>query len=434
MSSSSSAITLEEFTSRIAGAVNGAPGLAGIWVVAETSDVRRSGHCYLELVKKHPVTGDPVARLRGTIWRGTFAQIDMKFSEATGQRLESGMKVMVRVTASFHPAYGLSANITDIDPSYTLGDLMRRRLEIINRLRAEGIINLNREMEWADVPLRVAVVSAPGAAGYGDFIHQLYTSPSRLDFRVRLFPALMQGAGAPDAIIAALEAIASEEDEWDCVVIIRGGGATSDLAAFDNYDLASNIAQFPLPVIIGIGHERDVTVLDYVANMRVKTPTAAAEWLIARGEEALGELDRLAQEVYRIASDVLAGSREQLARIAAVLPHLPATALGNARARIDRLSLALGDTVSSKLRPEASRLDVIAERLVSAPSVVIERQRAVLDRLEGLVKVLSPQATLARGYSITRVGGHAVTSATSLTPGTIVETILSDGVVRSTVG
>ncbi len=175
-------------------------------------------------------------------------------------------------------------------------------------------------------------------------------------------------------------------------------------------------------------------MLDYVANMRVKTPTAAAEWLIARGEEALGELDRLAQEVYRIASDVLAGSREQLARIAAVLPHLPATALGNARARIDRLSLALGDTVSSKLRPEASRLDVIAERLVSAPSVVIERQRAVLDRLEGLVKVLSPQATLARGYSITRVGGHAVTSATSLTPGTIVETILSDGVVRSTVG
>ena len=344
------------------------------------------------------------------------------------------MKVMVRVTASFHPAYGLSANITDIDPSYTLGDLMRRRLEIINRLRAEGIINLNREVEWVDVPLRVAVISAPGAAGYGDFIHQLYTSPSHLDFRVRLFPALMQGAGAPDAIIAALEAIASEEDEWDCVVIIRGGGATSDLAAFDNYDLASNIAQFPLPVIIGIGHERDVTVLDYVANMRVKTPTAAAEWLIARGEEALGELDRLAQEVYRIASDVLAGSREQLARIAAVLPHLPATALGNARARIDRLSLALGDTVSSRLRPEASRLDVIAERLVSAPSVVIERQRAVLDRLEGLVKVLSPQATLARGYSITRVGGHAVTSATSLTPGTIVETILSDGVVRSTVG
>ena len=429
----SSAITLEEFTARIAGAVNGSPGLAGVWVVAETSDVRRSGHCYLELVQKHPVTGDPVARLRGTIWRSALAQIDAKFSGSTGERLGSGMKVMVRVTASYHPAYGLSGNITDIDPSYTLGDLVRRRQEIVARLRAEGIIDLNREAEWPDVPLRVAVISAQGAAGYGDFIHQLYTCPSRLDFRVRLFPALMQGSGAPGSIISALEAIASEEDEWDCVVIIRGGGATSDLAAFENYDLAANIAQFPLPVMIGIGHERDVTVLDYVANMRVKTPTAAAEWLIARGECALGELDRLGHEVLRLASDMLAGSREQLARIAALLPHLPVTALGNARIRVDRLARALGDSASARLRPEYSRLDVLAERVASAPMAAIDRQRGVLERLEGLVKVLSPQATLSRGYSITRVGGHAVTSVRQLSAGTVVETTLADGSVRSTV-
>jgi exodeoxyribonuclease VII large subunit len=426
-------ITLEEFTARIAGAVNGVPGLAGVWVIAETSDVRRNGHCYLELVQKHPVTGDPVARLRATVWRGTLARIDAKFTGATGQRLESGMKVMVCVTASFHPAYGLSANITDIDPSYTLGDLMRRRLEIINRLKAEGVIDLNRQLEWPDVPLRIAVISARGAAGYGDFIHQLYTSPSKLAFRVALFPALMQGASAPDSIICALEQIAAEEEMWDCVVIIRGGGATSDLAAFDNYDLAANIAQFPLPVIIGIGHERDVTVLDAVANMRVKTPTAAAEWLIARGEEALATLHDLGTEIYRLASDLLAGSKEQLARLSAILPQLPAIAMDNARKRVDRLNVALSDVAMARLRPEASRLDVMAERIASSSATVIERQRAMLDRMDGLVQVLSPQATLSRGYSITRVNGHAVTDASALAPGDIIETTLASGTIESKV-
>lgn len=316
-------ITLEEFTSRIAVAVNGAPGLAGIWVTAETSDVRRPGHCYLELVQKHPLTGEPVARVRATIWRSTFARIDAAFTQATGQQFGSGIKVLVRVTASFHPAYGLSANITEIDPSYTLGDLVRRRREIIARLTDEGIIDLNRSLMWPEVPLRMAVISAPGAAGYGDFVHQLFTNPSRLDFRVRLYPALMQGASAAASIIAALEQIAADEEMWDGVVIIRGGGATSDLAAFESYELAANIAQFPLPVIIGIGHERDITVLDSVANMRVKTPTAAAEWLIARGDEALATLHRLGSEIYMLASDLLAGNREQIARIGAALPISP---------------------------------------------------------------------------------------------------------------
>lgn len=426
-------ITLEEFTARIAGAVNGAPGLTGVWVVAETSDVRRSGHCYLELVQKHPLTGDPVARLRATIWRNVLTHIDSVFTRATGQRLESGIKVMVRVTASFHPAYGLSANITEIDPSYTLGDLMRRRQEIIDRLRSEGIIDLNRQLEWPDVPLRIAVISAQGAAGYGDFIHQLYTNPSRLDFRVRLFPALMQGSAAPDSIISALEQIALEEEEWDCVVIIRGGGATSDFAAFENYDLAANIAQFPLPVVIGIGHERDVTVLDSVANMRVKTPTAAAEWLIARGDDALATLERLGSEVYMLASDLLAGSKEQIARIGATLVQLPAAALNNARSRLDRLALAVSDSAATCLRPEMSRLDILAERLTASAESVIERRRAQIDRLDDMIQVLSPQATLARGYSITRVNGHAVTSATDLAPGDRLVTTLASGTVTSTV-
>ncbi len=424
-------ITLEEFTSRIAVAVNGAPGLAGIWVTAETSDVRRPGHRYLELVQKHPLTGEPVARVRATIWRSTFARIDAAFTQATGQQFGSGIKVLVRVTASFHPAYGLSANITEIDPSYTLGDLVRRRREIIARLTDEGIIDLNRSLMWPEVPLRMAVISAPGAAGYGDFVHQLFTNPSRLDFRVRLYPALMQGASAAASIIAALEQIAADEEMWDGVVIIRGGGATSDLAAFESYELAANIAQFPLPVIIGIGHERDITVLDSVANMRVKTPTAAAEWLIARGDEALATLHRLGSEIYMLASDLLAGSREQIARIGAALPHLPDMALRNARTRLDRLAVAVSDAASTCLRPEMSRLDVMAERLTASAEGVIERQRARLERIDGLVQVLSPQATLARGYSITRVNGRAVTSAADIRPGDIIHTTLASGTIES---
>lgn len=245
-------------------------------MTAETSDVRRAAHCYLELIQKHPTTGEPVARVRATIWRSAFARIESDFMAATGSRLASGMKVRVLVSVNYHPAYGLSLNITDIDPVYTMGDLVRLRMEILSRLQKEGVLELNRSLDWPDVPLRIAVISAQGAAGYGDFVHQLYTNPRCLRFTTRLFPALMQGREAPASIIAALEDIAAEEENWDGVVIIRGGGATSDLASFENYDLAANIAQFPLPVIIGIGHERDVTVLDYVANMRVKTPTAAA--------------------------------------------------------------------------------------------------------------------------------------------------------------
>ena len=277
------------------------------------------------------------------------------------------------------------------------------------------------------------MISAPGAAGYGDFIHQLYTNPRALRFSTRLFPATMQGQQAPPSIISALESIAAEEEEWDGVVIIRGGGATSDLAAFENYDLASNIAQFPLPVIIGIGHERDVTVLDYVANMRVKTPTAAAEWLIGRGTAALERLDMLASDIHATASAMIAESREQLAYMSARLPYLPQAAVDSARKRLDRAMLALSETARGRLRPELSRLDMAAERLSSVTSAIIERRRHRLDSIGELIEVLSPVATLRRGYSITRVDGHAVTSVSELKPGMTIETTLADGTVSSNI-
>jgi len=425
-------ITLEELTSRISSLVNSASSLRCVWVTAETSDLRRAGHCYLELIQKNPQTGEPVARARATIWRSAFARIDANFYAVTGQRLDSGMKVMVQVSANYHPSYGLSLNITDIDPAYTVGDHIRIRMEILARLKREGVLDLNRLLEWCDVPSRIAVISAPGAAGYGDFIHQLYTNDYRLRFTTRLFPALMQGMQAPSAIISALEAIAAEEDDWDCVVIIRGGGATSDLASFENYDLAANVAQFPLPIIIGIGHERDVTVLDYVANMRVKTPTAAAEWLIGRGAEALERVDALASAIHQTASSLLSGCREQLAYITASLPFLPGRALDNARKRLDRDLMSLADATTLRLRPEMSRLDRAADRLVAAADAIFERRRTRLASVEELIKVLSPQATLSRGYSITRCGGSAVTSVSQIPAGAVIETTLADGVITST--
>ncbi|MDE6555566.1 MAG: exodeoxyribonuclease VII large subunit [Duncaniella sp.] len=424
-------LTLEQFTHRIADIINATPGLSDVWVTAETSDVRRSTHIYLELVQKDAVTGQPVARLRATIWRNVAARLDAEFFGATGRRLESGMKVRVKVTASFHPAYGLSANITAIDPSYTVGDLMRLRLEILSRLKAEGVLELNRTLPWPEPALRVAVISAPGAAGYGDFIHQLFTSPARLRFDVRLFPALMQGDRTPAAIISALDEIAAEEERWDCVVIIRGGGATADLAAFDNYELAANIAQFPLPVIVGIGHERDTTVLDYVANLRVKTPTAAAEYLISRGEALLARIDDIAARIVARATTLLSASREQLAYISASLPYAPLRALDNRRRRLENALTGISHIAATRLTPETTRLVRLASSISDSVARQTERQHDRLERIGGLLAVLSPQATLSRGYSITRVDGHAISSSDAITPGTRLTTTLSSGTITS---
>lgn len=424
-------LTLKEFTGRIALAVNADPSLRGQWVTAETSDLRRGAHCYLELVEKDPSTGDIIARLRATIWRNVLGRIDSEFEAATGSRLASGMKVKVYVAVSFHPAYGLSANITAIDPSYTMGDLMRRRLEILNRLKAEGVLDLNRSLEWPAFANRVAIISAPGAAGYGDFVNQLFTTPSRLRFNARLFPAVMQGLQAPASIIDALEAVAEQEDEWDCVVIIRGGGATSDLAAFESYELAAHIAQFPLPVIVGIGHERDITVLDYVANMRVKTPTAAAEWLIERGTRLLSKIDGLAMAVHRTAASIIAGNKEQIARIEASLPLLPGMALDKASRRLNRSLMGLTDISSRRIGPQMQRLSSLQTTLMSAGQRVVERRRARLEAISQLIAVLSPDATLRRGYSITRVEGHAVVSPDDIPVGSRIETTLAGGTIVS---
>ena len=408
------------------------PETQNVWVTAELSDVAvRGGHCYMELLQKDD-RGLQVAKARGVIWASLYPSIDSQFYAATGQRFASGLKVMLRVSASMHPVYGFSLVVSAVNPEYTLGDLLQRRREILERLKREGILNLNRGLKWATpVPQRIAVISAAGAAGYGDFMNQLHTNPSHLRFVTRLFPAIMQGNSAPPSIIAALDQVAAEADQWDCVVIIRGGGATSDLQAFEDYDLAANVAQFPLPVVIGIGHERDITVLDYIANTRLKTPTAVAEWLIAQGESALTWLQNTGQRILQIASQRISGNKEQLAHAEGLLPVLAQGAVERSLTKLRKAAATLDSVSSRRIQPQLTRLQMIADSIPVSALRAIERQRQLLDSRAELLEALSPHATLARGYSITRVNGRAVTDASQVKPGEVLETTLANGTLRS---
>lgn len=408
------------------------PETQNVWVTAELSDVAvRGGHCYMELLQKDD-RGLQIAKARGVIWASSFPRIDAEFFAATGQRFSTGLKVMMRVSASFHSVYGFSLVVSAVNPDYTMGDLMRRRREILQRLKQEGILEMNRQLQWPAVPQRIAVISAPGAAGYGDFINQLYHNPSHLRFSTKLYPAVMQGATAPASIIAALEAVATDMDMWDGVVIIRGGGATSDLQAYEDYELAANVAQFPLPVAIGIGHERDITVLDWVANKRLKTPTAVAEWLVALGDDALGFLMTVGNRILQLTTSRLTGNKEQLAHAEGLLPIAARNAVERAQSRLRNAATTLSGISGRRLQPQLTRLDMTLKAIADAASNRISRQRSLLDSRQTLLEALSPVATLKRGYSITRVDGHAVTSADSIPPGSIIETTLADGKVIST--
>lgn len=409
------------------------PATQNVWIVAELSDVSvRGGHCYMELLEKDE-RGLQVAKARGVIWAGNYRRIDAEFFAATGQRFATGLKVMLRVSASMHPFYGLSLVVSDVNPDFTMGDLLRHRKEIIARLTKEGVIEMNRSLQWPDRVWRIAIVSAPTAAGFGDFRHQLLNNAARLRFRVKLFPAIMQGEKAPQSIISALEEIAAESDGWDCVVIIRGGGATSDLQAFEDYELASSVAQFPLPVIIGIGHERDVTVLDWVAKMRVKTPTAAAEWLIDLGERQLTLLQQYAASILRVVTDVISSSKEQLSYYEGLLPVATANVLGRQDGFLQRSAVTLREIAARRLSPQLERLRLAQESLPTVTEAALRRQSQRLDAQESLVGALSPMAVLRRGYSMTCIDGKVLTSASQAPEGAEITTVMADGRIISRV-
>lgn len=381
------------------------------WIQAELSDVRSNttGHCYLEFVQKDPRSNHLIAKARGTIWNNIFRLLKPYFEESTGQLFASGIKVLVKVTVQFHELYGYSLTVLDIDPTYTLGDMARRRREILQQLEEEGVLTLNKELEMPLLPQRIAVISSATAAGYGDFCHQLQHNPRGFFFYTELFSAMMQGNQVEESVLTALDRINHRLHEFDAVVIIRGGGATSDLSGFDTYLLAAACAQFPLPVITGIGHERDDTVLDSVAHTRVKTPTAAAELLISRMDEAADQLEYLSARIREGASAFLEREFRRLSSCQTRIPSLVVRRLSDAR-----------------LRLLTARKD-----LMQSSSVMLSRQRHKLELLQQRLADASPEKLLARGYSITFKNGIPVTDASQLSPGDEITTRLHQGELTS---
>lgn len=382
------------------------------WVEAELAEARETrGHCYMELVQKDSFSNTPVAKASAKCWKQTWMLMQPYFERATGQPLRAGMKVLLRVYPNFHEAYGFSWIVTDIDPTFTVGDLARRRQEIIAALKAQGIFDMNRQLELPMFAQRIAVISSQTAAGYGDFCNQLNDNPYGFRFHATLFPAVMQGEGVEQSVIAALERIYEEVDNYDCVVIIRGGGATSDMSGFDTLALAENVAQFPLPVITGIGHDRDESVLDMVACIRVKTPTAAAAYLVSHLLKVSDLIDNMNERMVRCATMRIEMQKMRLARLSERLPAV--------------FSLV-------KVKREA-HLDALNSRLITSVRQFFDRQAHRLEMLGQRAAALDPKLLLSRGYSITIHNGKAVRDKDTLKPGDEIETIFEKGTVKSIV-
>ena len=404
------------------------------WVQVELSDVRAnySGHCYLECVQKDPKSNSLIAKARGIIWSNVFSQLKPYFEQETGQAFVSGIKVLVKVTVDFHELYGYSLTIVDIDPAYTLGDMARRRREILLRLQEEGVLSLNKELELPVLAQRIAVISSATAAGYGDFCNQLENNAFGFAFYPRLFPAIMQGERVETSVIAALDRIYAESEKWDVVVIIRGGGATSDLSGFDTYDLAASCAQFPLPIITGIGHERDDTVIDLVAHTRVKTPTAAAEFLVNHLRQTAEQLENYAYYIRQEVPARLNREKERLERCITRIPARVQMRLQREDFRRERLAKRMEMAWQSRLAREQYRLE-LSSRLSVALQARLLKEKHRLDLLEKSVEAASPDLLLKRGYSITLKDRKAVTDASLLKPGDRVVTRVAKGQFSSEV-
>lgn len=404
------------------------------WVQAELSDVRSnySGHCYLEFVQKDVRGNSLIAKARGVIWNNVFQLLKPYFERETGQAFVSGIKVLVKVTVTFHELYGYSLTVLDIDPTYTLGDMARRRKEILQQLADEGVLTLNKELEMPELPQRIAVISSPMAAGYGDFSNQLEHNAYGFLFHTKLFPAIMQGDRVEESVIKALDSIYAEAHRWDVVVIIRGGGATSDLSGFDTYRLAANCAQFPLPVITGIGHERDDTVLDMVAHTRVKTPTAAAEFLVARMCLVAGRLEHCVQFLHQRLPLLFRNQAEQLDRWIARIPAKVQMRLQGEHFMQERMAERMKRSIEMRLQQERLRL-LLEPQFEKVWSLRLQRELHRLELMEQKVKAASPDLLLKKGYSITLKNGKAVTDIASLAEGDEVETRVLNGIFRSKV-
>lgn len=404
------------------------------WVEAELSEVREvRGHCYMELVEKDEFSNTPIARASAKCWASRWSMLRPMFERVTGQHLHAGMKVMLRVHAQFHAAYGFSWIVSDINPEYTMGDLMRRRQEIIRQLKAEGVFDLQRELHLSAFAQRIAVISSGGAAGYGDFCHQLNDNNAGYAFHAELFAATMQGEAVEQSVIKALNSIYERHEMFDAVVIIRGGGATSDLSGFDTLALAENVANFPLPVITGIGHDRDESILDMVAYTRVKTPTAAAQFLIDNLTRTDTMIESLRQRILQVTQQHMHGEHMRMKAVAGRIPVLFSLVNVKQQARIDNLAQRMTAAIRRSLDTARQRADRIDSRITDSTRRTIDAEQHRLSLLAQRIEAENPKRLLQRGYSITTYNGRAVRDASTLPQGAEIETIVEKGTFKSIV-
>lgn len=450
-----------------------------VWVKAEISEmtVNRSGHCYLDLIETEAGTDTVIARCRATIWSYTFRMLKPYFETTTSQTFSEGLKILIQAKVEYHEVFGFSLNIRDIDPVYTLGDMARQRREIINRLQEDGVFEMNKELELPMVPQRIAIISSPTAAGLQDFLDQLHNNPHKFVFYTKLFPAVMQGLDAPRSIMNALDLIYEYENRFDAVVVIRGGGAQIDLACFDNYELAFHVAQFPLPVITGIGHDKDDTVVDMVAHTRMKTPTAVAEFLISGALQFAQQLNELETHFVELVNDQLGANKERLMDAADQLNLLVNQFVSKQNSRLEIAGIQLKNQTESFLKSQQTELKKLTVDTKNLTGRYITQQNHILEqsakglnytfrkqilrsenrlaqfqqllkiRTTGIIRnekknlnligeklrLVDPQNILKRGYSLTLLNGKIVKSVDQINIGDRLQTKLGDGMVGSVV-
>ena len=397
-------------------------------VAAEISELREnsSGHCYMELIEKDD-NGNTVAKARANIWAATYRKLRPFFEYSTGISLKAGIKILVTVKVSFDPLYHYSLTVWDIDPAYTIGDMAMHRTQILNRLTEEGVIDDNKSINLSATPQRVAVISSATAAGYGDFCDQLKKNLNGYVFYPILFKALMQGDNAADTIIDALNRIYNNIDNFDCVVIIRGGGATSELNCFDNYNLALNVTQFPLPVIVGIGHERDITVLDYVAYKSIKTPTAVAEFLISVITNSDNYLNELSGEISDRIRNILSDERLKLSSTESLIPSLVTNKIEREKNKISQLQSKVLMGINSRVSKEKIRVATNYTTLKNLFERAIEREQNRVASMATSIELLSPDKILKRGYSISVKDGFPIKSVSEIKESDNIKVIFADG-------
>ena len=404
------------------------------WVEAELADAsERRGHLYLDLVQKDEHSATPIARASARCWASVWASVRPRFERTTRQRLTAGMKVLLRVYPQFHQAYGFSWIVTDIDPTYTLGDMQRQRQEIIDRLKRDGVFDMQRELVLPMFCQRIAVISSATAAGFGDFCNHLQHNDYGFHFAVELFPAIMQGEQVEPTVISALDSINSRIDDFDCVVIIRGGGATVDMSGFNTLLLAENVANFPLPIITGIGHDRDKSIIDMISFMQVKTPTAAAGYLIDHLQIAADRIAHLADSAARCVQEKLERERIHLTSISTRIPILFSLTKTREQGIIDSLQQRIINAVQQDTKQRQYRIEHIKQRLTPAAQNIIQQQKHRLQLLTQRTSVLDPAIILRRGFSMTLCNGRFITDASQINEGDIIETMVAKGTIRSKV-